>query len=259
EILGIDTSTVDPGDNEPEFRRGVALNGTEIDSTKHAGTFAIALEPIAAGAMGKAAVEGVCICKIDVQNTTDKFAEVPGDDGGSGSGGSGEVYLQSAAAGSAQILWKQSGTGLKWAVVRLGNRLEKILLVKITGKGDTDGAYKATQIKGVKSDGTPVSLIDPLIFDGAVGNLPQVVEYNHNPVVFVGKIVLIFRAKDDQNKTQLLFAYPKSAMPSILYANITGSTSNGTNKWAYTFAEVKYQTDGNFATKQGAITGTAYN
>src|SRR5699024_2731099 len=119
EILGIDTSTVDPGDNEPEFRRGVALNGTEIDSTKHAGKFAIALEPIAAGAMGKAAVEGVCICKIDVQNTTDKFAEVPGDDGGSGSGGSGEVYLQSAAAGSAQILWKQSGTGLKWAVVRL--------------------------------------------------------------------------------------------------------------------------------------------
>jgi hypothetical protein len=61
--------------------------------------------------------------KVDVGDEADTFAEaVDGD----------VEKLESTAEGTAtQILWKESGTGLKWAVVRL-----------IGGAGETEGQYQ---------------------------------------------------------------------------------------------------------------------
>src|SRR5699024_775657 len=89
------------------------------------------------------------------------------------------------------------------------NKRSPMFIVKITAKGDKDGEYKATQIKGVASDGSPVDMPsgDAFIFDGATGNLPQVIEANKNTTVKYGTIVQLYKGVDDQGESQWLFSY----------------------------------------------------
>ena len=75
-------------------------------------SFVVAVEPIAAGKIGRVAVAGVVQAKINVVAESDTFATAKDGD---------LTQLTSAASGEAQILWKESGTGSgKWAIVRFG-------------------------------------------------------------------------------------------------------------------------------------------
>jgi hypothetical protein len=74
--------------------------------------FVVAVEPIAAGKIGRVAVAGVVQAKINVVSESDTFATAKDGD---------LTQLTSAASGEAQILWKEPGTGAsKWAIVRFG-------------------------------------------------------------------------------------------------------------------------------------------
>jgi len=110
-ILGIDSPIFTPTDNEQEFKNRVALKGVAPTLADHEGRFAILLEPVKTGGIGLAGVQGVFPVKVDVQDEDHDFADV--DDGECG-------HLASGRCGAAQILWKESGTGEKWAVVRIG-------------------------------------------------------------------------------------------------------------------------------------------
>jgi hypothetical protein len=72
-----------------------------------------------------AAVAGVTPVKLDVKDIDHRYARVkPGD----------ATQLQSAAAGPAYIIWKQSGAGTdKWAYVRLGNDDETFRMGHVSG------------------------------------------------------------------------------------------------------------------------------
>ena len=83
---------------------------TPADPT-HLGRFAILTGPIPNGKIGQAAVAGVCVAKVDVQAEDDGFADIA--DGSTAS-------LTSGPSGAATILWKETGTGEKWAIVRFG-------------------------------------------------------------------------------------------------------------------------------------------
>ena len=72
--------------------------------------YAILLEPIRSAGIGLAVVAGVSIVKVDVKEECHGFAEVTGGQ---------TQYLQSGTKGSSVILWKETGTGVKWAVVRI--------------------------------------------------------------------------------------------------------------------------------------------
>jgi hypothetical protein len=75
-------------------------------------SFVVAVEPIAAGKIGRVAVAGVVQAKINVVSESDTFATAKDGD---------LTQLASATSGEAQILWKESGTGTgKWAIVRFG-------------------------------------------------------------------------------------------------------------------------------------------
>jgi hypothetical protein len=75
-------------------------------------SFVVAVEPIAAGKIGRVAVAGVVQAKINVVAESDTFATAKDGD---------LTQLTSASSGEAQILWKESGTGTgKWAIVRFG-------------------------------------------------------------------------------------------------------------------------------------------
>jgi hypothetical protein len=111
DVLGIDAPVFTPTDSLETFTNGIALAGvTPTDS--HAGNFAVLVEPIQAGQIGRACILGACPVKVNIVSTSDAFADVEAGV---------TDRLKSGSSGAARILWKESGTGEKWAVVRLGN------------------------------------------------------------------------------------------------------------------------------------------
>lgn len=131
-ILGIDSPVFTPTDNEQEFKNRVALKGVAPTLADHEGRFAILLEPVKAGGIAMACVQGVFPVKVDVQDEDHDFADV--DDGECG-------HLKSALTGAAQILWKESGTGEKWAVVRIGPPHRAGFWARLTAEAAGGGGY----------------------------------------------------------------------------------------------------------------------
>ncbi|HBR20282.1 MAG: hypothetical protein UV78_C0006G0010 [Parcubacteria group bacterium GW2011_GWA2_43_17] len=115
DVLGISDVVFSPADSDalPQFKNKVVLTGVIPTSVDHAGgRFVICQEPIANGSIGSAFAHGVCQVQINVTDDTHKFADVKDSD---------HALLDSAASGAVSILWKESGTGTKWAVVRFGS------------------------------------------------------------------------------------------------------------------------------------------
>ena len=112
-ILGVGQPIFLPTDSPDSFRNEVALQCGVPDEDQHQGRFVVLLEPIAAQQIGAAVISGVCLVRLSVTEPSDTCAEI--SDGST-------LQLKTGGAGSATILWKESGTGAgKWGVVRLGN------------------------------------------------------------------------------------------------------------------------------------------
>jgi hypothetical protein len=78
-------------------------------------------EPIKSGLIGQAMFIGLTACQIDVVDSGDDFADSIASD---------SAKLQSGPFGSASILYKESGTGTKWAVVCIGTPGVPLLIGK---------------------------------------------------------------------------------------------------------------------------------
>ncbi|HUS48333.1 MAG TPA: hypothetical protein VM098_09440 [Phycisphaerae bacterium] len=137
EVLGIDGVVISPTDNQDEFEQRFALDGA-TPTADHAGRFVVLAEPIPTGELGRAYVAGACPVRIDVQDEAHLYADVTDGDASK---------LTSGAFGSALILWAESGTGTKWAVVQLGGGLQQrgVLLSVLVWRdgGTTDGSKTA--------------------------------------------------------------------------------------------------------------------
>lgn len=143
-VLGIKQSVISPTDNVEEFKNKVALTGETPSEEIHRGKFVILLEPLKSNSLGMAMAQGICQVKVTVGNATHTHADV--NDGEAGT-------LKSASTGAAQILWKETGTGEKWAVVRLGLPVSFPPVYKATD--DQDGS--TVEAKGIQADGTLAS------------------------------------------------------------------------------------------------------
>jgi hypothetical protein len=104
-------------------------------------SFVVAVEPIAAGKIGRVAVAGVVQAKINVVSESDTFATAKDGD---------LTQLTSSSSGEATILWKESGTGAgKWAIVRFGGAGgASIRLGKVTGTWSKNATASVTHWKG---------------------------------------------------------------------------------------------------------------
>ena len=112
DILGISDSVFSPSSQADQFQAWPLVAGVTPNGQTHAGRFAVLAEPIASGEIGRAWASGVLPVKVNIEKEEHRYADV--NDGQAGS-------LKSAAVGAGVILWKESGTGQKWAIVRLGN------------------------------------------------------------------------------------------------------------------------------------------
>jgi hypothetical protein len=111
DILGIDAPIFTPSDNEESFKNQVALKGVTPTAADHTGRFAVLMEPAKSGAVVPALLASISAVHVNVTDEDHAFADVA--DGQCG-------HLASGTTGAAQILWKEAGTGVKWAVVRVG-------------------------------------------------------------------------------------------------------------------------------------------
>ena len=96
---------------------GVPAEGGEESESEEEGEkelrpFAVAVEPIADGEIGRALALGVTPAKVEIVHEDDACAEpVPGSTSGA---------MRSTNVGYARIVWKEDGTGEKWCFIRLG-------------------------------------------------------------------------------------------------------------------------------------------
>ncbi len=111
DVLGVNGTVISPADNLDQFKNKIAMVGTTPTAADHAGRFLILIEPLQTDGIGMAVASGVTPVQIDVQDEAERFADIADGDA---------TKLKSGASGAAAILWKESGTGTKWAVVRMG-------------------------------------------------------------------------------------------------------------------------------------------
>jgi hypothetical protein len=103
------TPTSSAGGATASFEEMPVLTGGTPSATTTA--WCVAVEPIAANAVGRVAVGGVVQCKVEVTSADDKFVTCKAS----------ASEMKTGARGEGLILWKEDGTGTnKWALVRIG-------------------------------------------------------------------------------------------------------------------------------------------
>ncbi|MEN6386559.1 MAG: hypothetical protein ABFD79_15380 [Phycisphaerales bacterium] len=107
-ILGIGGSEIDPNANT--FKQSIVFTGVVPNSNHAKGRFVITAEPIAPDSVGKAYSSGFVPVRIAVTDESHTYADIYPDETG---------VLRSLAIGAAYIIWKEQGTGYKWAIVKI--------------------------------------------------------------------------------------------------------------------------------------------
>jgi len=108
-VLCITGIVVPPEDNEPEFKNSTAFEADE-PGADNLGKCVILTEPIATGRFGQAMIAGLTPVHIDVLSEDHEYAVAKSET---------TSHLESAASGPFRALWKEPGTGVKWAIVQL--------------------------------------------------------------------------------------------------------------------------------------------
>lgn len=163
--------------------------------------FVVAIEPIAAGKIGRVAVAGVVQAKVNITDAGHGFVTAKDGD---------LTQLSSAASGDAQILWKESGTGAsKWAIVRFG------------------AAGGAVRLAKTSSDWAKNSSMSLAIYGGTPGSETATGEtataFNNFGKVLSGKWVIIGETSEGHN---YLIA-PESDQVELVYTAEIVSTESG--------------------------------
>ncbi len=123
-IIGLGEPVILPIDNEMEFIRNIAFRIVP----PLPGSWGVLQSPVAAGEITTAIVLGVAACKVNVFSAISSNAFADAVDANF-------TELQiSDSVGNAQVLWRAGGTGIQWAIVRIGNtacseRLEKFVML----------------------------------------------------------------------------------------------------------------------------------
>jgi hypothetical protein len=150
DVLGVDGPVISPADNLPAFKNRVVLNGVTPARPTHEGRFVVLLQPLQSGAIGWASVAGVTVAKVDFTAGVYSFADVKDGDAAS---------LEAAPAGAARILWPTTGSGVEWAVVRLGDVPLMLCLGLVNGAVEAFGNTFA--VDGVQVLSPPGAILDP--------------------------------------------------------------------------------------------------
>ena len=148
-ILGIDGVVFAESDNSNEFKGNPTLKGTTPVIATHAGKFAVLIEPCKNGKFARCMVSGHAVVQVDMIDADDNWCDVKASN----------TELSSYGAGSAQIIHKPSGTGVKWCVVQLGKSYGPAKWYRglVNEAGGFTGSDTTIAVDGLTAiDGVPV-------------------------------------------------------------------------------------------------------
>ena len=113
QVLGIDGVVFSPQEALQAFQHEIVLSGSVPVTASHAGgRMVICASPIPNGTIGTGWGSGICPVQVSVTEESHHYAEIADSQ---------TAYLASAESGPCLILWKETGTGLKWALIRFGS------------------------------------------------------------------------------------------------------------------------------------------
>lgn len=107
EVVVLSTPRFSPGDNLSAFLSHKVFNAT-LPTTTSRGSIGVMLERTANNAIGYAAVSGIIPVKVEIVHAAHDRADFTNT----------VANLKSGFSGSAEMLWKEAGTGVKWAIIR---------------------------------------------------------------------------------------------------------------------------------------------
>ncbi|MHB8953572.1 MAG: hypothetical protein ACYC4U_11430 [Pirellulaceae bacterium] len=108
--VGIGAPLFSPADSAGTFQNQLGFVGEDMAAT-YLGKFAVMQEQADNGKIGRAMLEGITCAEITVNHADHDRVDVDT------AGGS---KLVSQFYGAGEILYKESGTGTKWAIIRIG-------------------------------------------------------------------------------------------------------------------------------------------
>jgi len=161
-ILGIDDIVIDPASVPEQFVADPALVGVTPAVPDHNSRFVVLLEPLAPGLIGRAVISG-CVpvqVKYDFAGDVLKCGIVNGETG----------YLF-GGVGAAEVIWRSEGSGVKWAIVRLGTSWTSDFVVK----EEYDNYLICKQWNGSDEFGDDIPVAKPWLlrrssYDGLIRN-----------------------------------------------------------------------------------------
>lgn len=110
-VLGLSSPVFLPSDGLERWQEQTSFAGQLPSGAIHAGRFGVALGPIAAGAIVPCVVSGLVIGLVDAGGDV-PYADVLT--------GAVDRLAGSVDGGGAQVLWREPGSGAKWAILRVG-------------------------------------------------------------------------------------------------------------------------------------------
>lgn len=106
DCMGIDDPIFGPTDNLDEFLNRFSFEGSE-PTLSHRNRFAVCLDSHPDGEIRLCAIGGVFPARVNKLRADDPRCDVD----------PGQTVLKSGRGGTARILWAESGTGEKWAII----------------------------------------------------------------------------------------------------------------------------------------------
>ncbi len=176
DVLGISDILISPEDNQEEFENGGALVGV-TPTLEHTGKFVICAESIPNNELGLAYISGACRARINVNSESDAQADVR----------DGDATKLESGPGPATILWKEAGTGTKWAVVRLGGGGSAPFLARVKPGTHYNNVCKVQPLQAGQHESAPAPAID----DSSAAEITGVVL--RSSANLSGKYVWVFR------------------------------------------------------------------
>lgn len=115
DILSISGTLITPTENDDAFKGRPFLTGA-LPADAYKGRFAVLLDAIPTGEIGRACVSGVCVVQVEMGNEDHAFAEAKIGDA---------TMLQSAVGGAAKLLWiepvgERTIGNIAWTVIQIG-------------------------------------------------------------------------------------------------------------------------------------------
>lgn len=230
DVLEIAGPIFTPTDNLDEFKARVVVSGVApVDDRR--GRFAILLEPMADGAMGKACILGSCVARVEMLDEGHTFADTV--DGRMDA-------LVSGSSGAAQLLWVQpveqrDTPEIAWAIARLGPPVQPACRLGVVIECDYDEISGSLVVTCVPLRGTNYSYdpnderrivawggIDPMIVAESIVALFAIDPLELNPEIkaLAVPLLAVLRNQLDMPDMNWLTSYTEPAGPGQLSTDL---------------------------------------